>query len=265
MGPKSFKQRAGGIDWYCEERGEGPLIVLVPSGEGDCTSFEEVAAALSDTFTVLTFDTPGFSRTGSPAPKEHITASNLAEQISELIASLNIRTATFYGCSSGGIAVLDLLLQHREIVRNAIVHEVAIADEGKPSIRTLMGNLTELDDVGVIAACKEMYATLFNDNREQWEALGSDYHARLEKNYVTWVRHYMAPGPRRKYDPASLKNRRLAWTIGGLSPAVAFFSNVKLALAADIEMEILMCKHFPQVSIPRQLADHIRTKTAPYL
>jgi len=33
-------------------------MVLVPSGEGDCSNFERVAAALADQFTVLTFDTP---------------------------------------------------------------------------------------------------------------------------------------------------------------------------------------------------------------
>ena len=42
------------------------LFVSVPSGEGDCTSFEQVAAQLADEFMVLTFDNPGFSKKPRP-------------------------------------------------------------------------------------------------------------------------------------------------------------------------------------------------------
>jgi hypothetical protein len=36
-----------------------------------------------------------------------------------------------------------------------------------------------------------------------------------------------------------------------------FFDNVVTAQAAGIPIGLLMCKHFPQVSIPDALADHI--------
>jgi len=48
MPVQSFMHRVEGIDWYCQQQGEGPTIVLVPSGEGDCTSFDAVAAQLAD-------------------------------------------------------------------------------------------------------------------------------------------------------------------------------------------------------------------------
>src|SRR5215831_2010660 len=60
-GEFGFNRRVDSIDWYYELRGRGPTIVLISSGEGDCGSFEEVAASLSEAFTVLTFDMPGFS------------------------------------------------------------------------------------------------------------------------------------------------------------------------------------------------------------
>lgn len=47
------------INWYFEEQGTGPHLVLVPSGEGDCYSFRKIAAILSKTFHVITFDMPG--------------------------------------------------------------------------------------------------------------------------------------------------------------------------------------------------------------
>src|SRR5262245_52395142 len=109
----TFKHTAGDIEWYCELRGSGPTVVLIPSGEGDCGSFDSVADALADEFTVLTFDTPGFSR--SSAPPDSIRVSRLADQIAALITALNLAPATFYGCSSGGIAALSLAADYPTI------------------------------------------------------------------------------------------------------------------------------------------------------
>jgi pimeloyl-ACP methyl ester carboxylesterase len=265
MNPTTFMRESAGIHWYCEQRGKGPTVVLVPSGEGDCAAFETVAAALADRFTVLTFDTPGFSRTSAPPDPAQITVNHLAGQIAALVGSLGIDKATFYGCSSGAIAVLDLLLDHSALVRNSVIHEAAIVDPDRLSAMTLMGDLTSLDDAGVVAACTQMFATLFNEDLGKWQGLGADYHRRLDRNYVTWVRHYWKNSVLRQYDPALLAGRPLAWTIGGLTPAVAFFNNVQIATKAGIETDILMCKHFPQVSIAQQLADYIRAKTLPHI
>jgi hypothetical protein len=75
---------------------------------------------------------------------------------------------------------------------------------------------------------------------------------------VTWVRRYV--GQDRLFRPFSveeLRRRPVTWTIGGLSAAFMFFDNVVTAQAAGIPIGLLMCKHFPQVSIPDALADHI--------
>jgi hypothetical protein len=88
--------------------------------------------------------------------------------------------------------------------------------------------------------------------------LGDAFHKRLERNYVTWVRRYVG-GNRilRGFMMEELRRRPVTWTIGGLTPAVRFFSNVVMAHGAGIQIGLLMCRHFPQVSIPGVLADHI--------
>lgn len=48
-----------GIEWYYEQQGSGPHLVIIPSGEGDCSSYDKVAAILAKRFTVTTFDMPG--------------------------------------------------------------------------------------------------------------------------------------------------------------------------------------------------------------
>ena len=176
MDVQRFEHRAAGVDWHCEQRGAGPPVVLVPSGEGDCTSFEQVAAQLADEFTVLTFDTPGFSRSHVQTADD-ISVSKLAEQIAGLVESLETYPATLYGCSSGGIAVLDLVVPHPALVRNAVVHEVAMAGAA-----ALLADLATLDDAAVIESCKFVFGHVMNDDLAAWEALGDEYHARLAKN-----------------------------------------------------------------------------------
>jgi pimeloyl-ACP methyl ester carboxylesterase len=145
MAVNAFRQHASGIDWYCEVRGNGPSVVLIPSGEGDCGNFGAVAEALADEFTVLTFDMPGFSRTVVPPDFGNVTATMLADQIAQLVKTLGMVPASFYGCSSGGLAVLSLASDHSQIVRNGIVHEAALVNEfGLPEVAEAQFGLTTL-------------------------------------------------------------------------------------------------------------------------
>jgi pimeloyl-ACP methyl ester carboxylesterase len=264
---QSFMHRACGIDWYCRQQGDGPAVVLVPSGEGDCTPFDPVAARLADQFSVLTFDMPGFSRTSAPADPQDLTPVKAADQVAALVRSLGIDKATFYGCSSGGIVVLGLIAVHPDVVTNGIVHEVAInADYRSGTSESLLPSLCALTDDEVVEQCKTIFRELMNDDPAAWDALGQDYHARLERNYVTWVRHYVnysGPGP--AHQGAGCTNRPLDWTVGGLTPAMTFFSNIGAAASLGIPLGLLPCKHFPQVSIPDLLADHIRRSALRHL
>jgi hypothetical protein len=103
-----------------------------------------------------------------------------------------------------------------------------------------------------------IFRDLMNEDPVAWEALGEAYHRRLERNSVTRVRHYVDfSGPRPPYRPEHFTKRPLDWTIGGMTPAMTFFSNVRPAAALGVELGLLPCKHFPQVSIPEVLAVHI--------
>jgi pimeloyl-ACP methyl ester carboxylesterase len=250
---ESFRHRVGTIEWYCESRGSGPEIVLIPSGEGDCGSFEKVAESLSAGFTVLTFDMPGFSRSSEPENFDNYSTKQAGNEVAALIQSLGIDRATLYGCSSGGQIALCLAVDYPDLVRAVAVHEVPLA----PS--PMLSRLTALDDEGVVRECKEIFKIQMNENSNAWDALGASYHKRLEQNYVTWVRRYVGQqNLLRTFTPVELQRRPITWTIGGLTPAIAFFDNIVLAMSAGIKISPLMCRHFPQVSIPGVLAEHIR-------
>jgi len=265
---RTFKQKASDLDWYCELRGSGPTVVLIPSGEGDCGNFATVADALADEFTVLTFDMPGFSRSSVPPDFDKVTAPMLADQISALVKSLDLAPATFYGCSSGGQAVLSLVADHPDIVRNGIVHEAALSkDVAWPDMmESRFAQMNSLDDAGVLEACKDWFRNRMNGDPQAWDALGADYHRRLEKNYVTWVRRYFKAGVMdRSYNAEELTKRPIAWSIGGFSEVWSRIGDLRVAQRADIEVEIFRCKHFPQVEIPDVLTSHIRNHTRQHL
>jgi pimeloyl-ACP methyl ester carboxylesterase len=206
---------------------------------------------------------PGFSRSSDPPDFANYSMDQAASEVAGLVRSLGLEPATFYGCSSGGQVALRLAADHSALVRNVLVHEVPLPRTRAltPSALTLaISAMTKLADDEVIRACKDLFRNQLNENAEAWDALGEAFHKRLERNYVTWVRRYVGVGASRRarsFTPEKLRRRPVTWTIGGLTPAAAFFENVVTAHAAGIQIDLLMCRHFPQVSIPDVLADHI--------
>ena len=173
MQTSTFQHTASDIEWYCESRGSGPSVVLIPSGEGDCASFAGVADALGNDFTVLTFDMPGFSRSGPPPDFGRVTADMLADQVAALVTSLKLAPAAFYGCSSAGLAVLSLVAQHADIVRNAIVHEAALVkDFGLLEVAEAQFAMNNLDDATIVGVCNLNYAQVRRRHR-RWSCGGS--------------------------------------------------------------------------------------------
>ena len=248
-----------GIEWHCERQGSGPDVILIPSGEGDCDSFAKVAAALARSFNVTTFDMPGMSRTAAPeSAMKHITASRLADQIISLLNELSIDKATFWGCSSGALAALALAADHPDRVRNVIVHEAPLASAD------FMRPLKKMSDEDIVAACQHSFATSMCESEEKWNALGPEYHKRLEKNMVTWVHTYVHQ-VERSFSKDELTRRPVRWTIGALTPAGLFYQNVVDGFGAGVPVGLLPSRHFPQVTIPDELANHIKSATMEHL
>lgn len=240
-------------------------IVLIPSGEGDCGSQTTVASLLSSppySYTVVTFDMPGLSRT--TAPKSAITNVNpqlLAKQIIALLDALHIDQATFFGCSSGGSATLTLAALYPSRVKCGIVHEVPL--DPSPEFNALL----EKSDEEITATLQFFFGKLFIEQDEnggpaKWEALGSDYHMRLSVNYPKFIRGYTCiPDHIFAGHPENLKRRPIFWTVGGLREGAErgegdWKTGFEIAKEAGLEVNIqrLRCAHFPTVTIPEETA-----------
>jgi hypothetical protein len=78
-----------------------------------------------------------------------------------------------------------------------------------------------------------VFRNVMNGKPESWDALGEEYHKRLERNYVTWVRRYLCQGSQLS-TVEQLRGRNISWTVGALSETGSTIRNIQAAGAAGI-------------------------------
>ncbi|MEV1020972.1 alpha/beta hydrolase [Streptomyces sp. NPDC050264] len=120
----AHRLRVPGATLHYETRGAGPALLLLPGAGGDAAVLDPVADALADTFTVLTHDPRGYSRStldGPPAEQRVGVHADDALRLLDAVAPGEPAYAA--GGSSGAIVTLDLLARHPERLRGALAHE----------------------------------------------------------------------------------------------------------------------------------------------
>lgn len=109
---------------FYRTQGSGPVLLLLPGGDGDADVCEALATHLRDTFTVVTFDRRGLSRStstgGSPGLATH------ADDAARVLAAVTDEPALVFGSSIGAVIALELTTRHPDQVRLAVVHEPPI-------------------------------------------------------------------------------------------------------------------------------------------
>ncbi|KAI1368445.1 zearalenone hydrolase [Xylaria arbuscula] len=255
---------AEGINWYYEQEGTGPDIVLIPDGLGECHMFDKAIPLIASRgFRVTTFDMPGMSRSSNAPPETYqdVTAQKLASYVISIVDKLGIDIATFWGCSSGGATVLALMAGYPERIRNVLAHEVPTY------VRDDLNGLSSLEgDDAMSQAMVNFVPHAMCGNLEAWASLGEECHARMWKNYPRWVRGYPRTIPQSSpTDTAVLMKKPLYWTVGGSTEMYWFFDNVVTAAKAGVDIAYLPGKHFPYVSHPEDFAKHVVENTQNHL
>ncbi|MXX74448.1 MAG: alpha/beta hydrolase [Holophagales bacterium] len=271
---ESFRHEAAGIDFYVEKSGDGPPVVLVPSGQGDCGAYRYLADTLASDFTVITFDMPGFSRSGPPPTWDGMSAATLGNQVAALVESLGINEATFYGSSSGGVAVLALVADHPGLVRHAIVHEPAVVSDVPstpfneafatwfPKVNSqraaLFGGFAEAERAGIESENDAMVL-----DPKAVKRLGEDYIERRSNNVETWFNHYLDPDTpccNRVFTAEELNRAPVTVTAGMQTNAWFAASAMVLAQRGDLDLLWIPSKHYPYISVPGVVAEVIKAK-----
>ncbi|MEU3448162.1 alpha/beta hydrolase [Streptomyces thermolilacinus] len=115
-----------GARLYFEERGAGPLLLLIAGGNSDAAVFKRLAAALAAHHRVVTYDPRGNSRSVPDGPRaEPYRVGQHADDAVRLLDHLAgpDEPVRVFGSCSGGQVALELAVRHPVRVRWTVAHE----------------------------------------------------------------------------------------------------------------------------------------------
>lgn len=253
------------VDFYCEKRGRGPSIVLVPDGDNDCEPFSKLMELLAKQFTVVTFDMRGATRSEDHAPQK-VTPKRLADDVAGIIKAMHLEPVSAYGCSSGGQTVLALGKFHPEICRNIMPHEAALQSD------------TMLPDTGFMFFEKlfsmEKYCTDGATPGDFWssvsaegiEAVSEECRSRIRENGKFWREFYLGTVDRDQYSAQDFALMPpVDFTVGTWSPSWLTYANIVTAQRGNCPYTWMQCAHHPERTCPEELAEHITVTVKKYL
>lgn len=113
-----------GAELYYHKQGTGPLLVVIPGGNGTAYMCEGLAQSLADQFTVVTYDRRGFSRSSLRGRQDyHHRLEADTDDVRSLVEHVGDGTATLFGPSTGAIVALATCARHPSIVERLVAYE----------------------------------------------------------------------------------------------------------------------------------------------
>jgi 3-oxoadipate enol-lactonase len=111
--------RAGELDIWTEQVGEGPEVLLI-GGAGDTVeSWQFQLDGLADRYRLIAFDNRGAGRTAMP--DDPVSIEVMAEDAAHVLRALDVRSAHVAGFSGASIVSQELAPRHPELVRSLVL------------------------------------------------------------------------------------------------------------------------------------------------
>jgi pimeloyl-ACP methyl ester carboxylesterase len=117
-----------GASLYYEVRGSGPVLLMIPGGPMDAGGFKEIAERLADSYTVVTYDCRGNSRSPMQNSWDELTVGLFADDAHRLLEVFGPDQAYVLGSSGGATYGLDLVARYPGRVRTLVAHEPPVAE-----------------------------------------------------------------------------------------------------------------------------------------
>jgi pimeloyl-ACP methyl ester carboxylesterase len=246
---------------YYELRGTGPLLVLIPGGNGEASIYKSVALELSRRFRVVTYDRRGYSRSTSTSTSTPTCVPDYSERrvltdaddVARLIRHLSPDTpATVFGSGSGAIVALTLVAQHSELVRTLVAHEPP-AFTLLPDGEQILEAIEEFRSAGVQAVMRMLLEVMGVTG-----GIGSEHtNPYAPANLNFWMENEMRQYPRANIDVESLKeNMDHLLLVGGRDgkDLMPYQPNLVLAKKTGSEVIDLPGGHLGYKTHPKEFA-----------
>jgi pimeloyl-ACP methyl ester carboxylesterase len=144
---KSATLKVPGGDLYYEVRGSGPVLLMMPGGPADATTFRRTEERLAQRYTVVTYDPRNLSHSTPLEPADDGRMVEVfADDAHRLLAATTDAKASVFASSGGAVIALELVVRHPEQIDAVVAHE-------PPSPALLP------DPAGVLAAMEEVCDT----------------------------------------------------------------------------------------------------------
>ena len=113
-----------GAKLYYEVRGSGPVLLMMPGGPADATTFRAIEDRLAERYTVVTYDPRGLSHSTPLDPRDDPRMVEVfADDVHHLLAAMGDGRADVFASSGGAVIALELVRRHPEQVRTVVAHE----------------------------------------------------------------------------------------------------------------------------------------------
>jgi pimeloyl-ACP methyl ester carboxylesterase len=113
---------ARGINFYYEEDGDGPPILLIPPAGSTAATWGTLAGDLAGAGRVIAYDRRGYTRSGGEVVR---SAAEHTRDAAAVLEALQAGPAVVVGTSAGATIALDLAVRRPDLVRTVVVHEAA--------------------------------------------------------------------------------------------------------------------------------------------
>lgn len=251
-------------------RGTGPLLLISQSGEGDADRSADLVAHLTDTYTVVTYDRRGLSRSRLRTADKGATLAEHADDVHRLLAHLTDAPALMLGCSLGAVIGMHAALRHPGQIGTLIAHE-PVAPRLLPDIERTRHEheLAAIQGLylhqGLGAALPEIVRTLGIDaaaTDAEPDLRPQPMNAQRAANFDYFIRHDFTAVVHDTLDTSDLKglSTRIVPAVGRATPRTVFDYQCATALAAllDRELQELPGGHNGNTTHPRAYATRIQ-------
>jgi pimeloyl-ACP methyl ester carboxylesterase len=108
--------------------GRGPVLLVLPDGDGDADASDRLAADLSG-FTVVTYDRRGTLRSPIEDPRQPVTLETHADDAARVLIAVTTHAARAVGSGVGAAIGLELVARHPHRISMLVAFEPDPVDD----------------------------------------------------------------------------------------------------------------------------------------